>query len=163
MASADSTTVEFDADTHQQITLLARAWGIAPQDVFRLLLAHFARTRTAQDEAHQAQAMPTGPSAIPVYAVYAGTRIEALYDPATASVTIPHGPGEGIKSPSGASAAVLRALRPGIAPNRTGWSFWRIASSGQPLSTLRTMARINPVPVAPPAPPPPRLPSGPRP
>ncbi|WP_318209540.1 MULTISPECIES: hypothetical protein [unclassified Streptomyces] len=76
---------------------------------------------------------------VPVYAVYAATRVDALYDTATQSVTIPEGnPGAGAyKSPSGASRAVIEALRPDVLPIRTGWAFWRIASSGQILRTIR--------------------------
>ncbi len=74
-----------------------------------------------------------------MYGIYARTRIDALYDPVTSSVTIPSGPGAGhYKSPSGALTAVIQTLRPAVQPNRTGWTFWRITSSGKPISTLRT-------------------------
>ncbi|MFE9407447.1 hypothetical protein ACFYN0_01385 [Streptomyces sp. NPDC006704] len=98
-----------------------------------------------------------------MYAIYARTRIEALYDPTTACVTIPRGPGEGIyKSPSGTSTAVLRALRPDISPVRDGWTFWRLASSGGYLRTLRPTARIGTSPGTPAMPTAPVLPATPR-
>lgn len=153
MTSTESVALELDTDTHRQITLLSRAWGTTPQGVFHRLLTHFEHTVTAQADARRAQeALATPPSPIPVHAIYANTRIDALFDPVTTAVTITNGPGKGTyKSPSGASAAAISALRPGITPNRTGWSFWRISASGQPLSALRTPARINLSPTTPPA------------
>lgn len=139
-----------DRDTHRQIALLARAWSTTPQGVFHRLLAHFEHPATEDLDVRQAlAALAAPPPLIPVYARYAYTRIDAVFEPTTSSVTVPHGPGEGTyKSPSGASAAVIRALRPDVAPNRTSWSFWRITASGQPLSTLRTPARISTYPAA---------------
>jgi hypothetical protein len=167
MTPHDSAPFEFDPDTHRHIAILALAWSTTPQGVFHHLLAHFAQSTNEQADTRRALAAPaTPPPPIAVYARYAATRIDALFDPATSGVTVPHGPGEGFyKSPSGASAAVIRTLRPDVAPNRTGWSFWRITASGQPLSTLRTPARITIYPAAVPAtaatPPPPRPAAGP--
>ncbi|WP_328486053.1 hypothetical protein [Streptomyces zaomyceticus] len=121
-----------DPSTHSLLNLLAKAWNTTPNDAVRQLLALFAETMPA--------AAQTGTHGrIPVHAIYAATRVDALYDTATQSVTIPEGnPGSGTyKSPSGASRAVIEALRPNVVSIRTGWAFWRITSSGQILRTIR--------------------------
>ncbi|MFF4361555.1 hypothetical protein [Streptomyces sp. NPDC001604] len=161
MTSQELAALDLDPDTQRQITLLARAWSTTPKGVFQRLLAHFEQSTAEHGDAQRAHAaLAAPPPPIPVYARYANTRVDALFDPATSCVAVPHGPGEGTyKSPSGASAAVIRALRPDIAsPNRTGWSFWRIAASGQPLSVLRTPALLNLRPPAVPVPAPPGRP-----
>ncbi|MFH9964883.1 hypothetical protein ACH4PR_26395 [Streptomyces mirabilis] len=123
--------IALDVETHREITLLARAWGTTPAHAVRQLIDHF-----------NTPAPGTVPDQIPVYAIYAQVRIDGTFSLATASLTIPGGPGRGHrKSPSGASAAVLRALRPDIAPIRSGWSFWKISTTGERLDTLRPQLR----------------------
>ncbi|OII62127.1 hypothetical protein BJP40_03735 [Streptomyces sp. CC53] len=125
-------SVTLDPCTHSLLNLLAKAWNSTPNDAVRQLLVLFA-------EAMPAAAQTDADGRVPVYAIYAATRIDALYDTTTQSVTIPEGnPGSGTyKSPSGASRAVIEALRPDVLPIRTGWAFWRITSSGQILRTIR--------------------------
>lgn len=137
--------IAVDTETHAQIALLARAWGVSPEQVLGRLLAQFT------------QHTPTSPTtaAVPVYAVYASTRIEGQFDPITGALTIKDGPSQGhYKSPSGASAAVLRALRPSVNPFRSGWAFWRVCSTGHPLESIRPdhTRRVTPA-TPPPAPP----------
>ncbi|MFE0380165.1 hypothetical protein ACFW1M_32435 [Streptomyces inhibens] len=130
-----------DTDTHSQIALLARAWGVSHDEVLRKLLAQFAQ-------------LPTDPPAaagMDVYAIYASTRVEGRYDPETGALTIREGPGQGhYKTPSGASAAVLRALRPTVTPIRSGWEFWRIRSTGIPLESVRPDHTRRVTPATPP-------------
>ncbi|MFE5298108.1 hypothetical protein [Streptomyces sp. NPDC056632] len=125
-------SVTLDPSTHSLLNLLAKAWNTTPTDAVRQLLVLFAETMPAA-------AQTDADGRVPVHAIYAATRVNALYDTATQSVTIPEGnPGAGTyKSPSGASRAVIETLRPDVLPIRTGWTFWRITSSGQVLRTIR--------------------------
>ncbi|MGP8298238.1 hypothetical protein ACTPOK_09860 [Streptomyces inhibens] len=130
-----------DTDTHSQIALLARAWGVSHDEVLRKLLAQFAQLPTA----------PPAVAGMDVYAIYACTRVEGRYDPVTGALTIEEGPGQGhYKTPSGASAAVLRALRPTVTPIRSGWEFWRIRSTGVPLESIRPDHTRRVTPATPP-------------
>ncbi|MFD3997396.1 hypothetical protein [Streptomyces sp. NPDC058583] len=114
------------------LNLLAKAWNTTPNDAVRQLLVLFAENAPTAAKTNMS-------SQIRVHAIYAATRIDALYDTGAQSVTIPAGnPGAGkYKSPSGASSAVIAALRPTVNPIRTGWDFWRITASGQHLRTIR--------------------------
>jgi hypothetical protein len=128
---ASRPAIPLDPDTYQQITLLARAWGITPAEAVRQLIRHYSDP-----------APGTRPDRVAVYAIYAQVRVEGTFDPANGSLTIAEGPGRGhYKSPSGASAAVLRALNPDITPIRSGWVFWKIAATGESLATLRPRLR----------------------
>ncbi|MFY1578933.1 hypothetical protein ACN26Z_29005 [Verrucosispora sp. WMMD703] len=45
--------------------------------------------------------------------------------------------GKTFRTPSEAARAVVSALRPGVSPQRNGWTFWTITETGQPLQTVR--------------------------
>ena len=76
---------------------------------------------------------------VAVHAVYDGQRTAGVYDQATHRVTISEGPlaGTSYKSPSGAAIAVVTNCRPDVNPNRNGWSFWTVTTTGRLLQTLR--------------------------
>jgi hypothetical protein len=75
---------------------------------------------------------------VEVHAVYEGRRTDAFYDPLSRTVTIPSGPGRGeYDTPSGAAVAVVHALNPHVNPNRNGWSFWIVTTTGQLLQSIR--------------------------
>jgi hypothetical protein len=76
---------------------------------------------------------------VEVYAEYQGQRVEALFDPATESITMSWAPlnGQVFGSPSGAAIAVVSELNPDVSPNRNGWTFWTVVSSGAPLGSIR--------------------------
>ncbi|MFE7535297.1 DUF262 domain-containing protein [Streptomyces rhizosphaericola] len=75
---------------------------------------------------------------VELHAVYEGRRITAYYDPPSRTVTIPSGPGRGVyESPSGAAVAMVRALNPQVNPNRNGWSFWTVTTTGALLQSIR--------------------------
>ncbi|MCX4965357.1 hypothetical protein OHA98_11030 [Streptomyces sp. NBC_00654] len=75
---------------------------------------------------------------IEIHAIYEGRRAQAFYDPSSRIVSIHSGPGRGeYESPSGAAAAVVRALNPHIKPNRNGWAFWTVTSTGNLLQSIR--------------------------
>jgi hypothetical protein len=122
--------------TYAQVALLAVAWNVAPATAVQRLVEHFQhRTTSAADPQD-----PAGDEdrVVAVYAIYARLRIEGHYTPRTRALTITHGPGLGpYKSPSGATTAVVRALRPGVTPNRSGWDFWIVDDTGERLRTLR--------------------------
>lgn len=84
----------------------------------------------------------SGSSRIPVYGLYRGTRTEAVFDVETNAIEVRTGPlkGERFKSPSGASAAVVQAERPHLHGSTNGWRFWRVASTGEELGTVRRSA-----------------------
>ncbi|MFD5751488.1 hypothetical protein [Streptomyces sp. NPDC127033] len=106
---------------------------MSPEEAVQRLLDHFVQSQANSGSPHGRR-----PEPIQIHGIYAHTRIDALYDPVTKSVTIPGGPGAGTyRTPSGASSTVIQALRPAVFPNRTGWTFWRISSTGKRLSTLR--------------------------
>ncbi|MEU9189252.1 hypothetical protein AB0D14_32850 [Streptomyces sp. NPDC048484] len=157
MTTPTSKTLEVDPDTHQLIGLLAHAWDTTPNDVIRRLLAQLGQASVGQAPALPVTTRPapvvTHPTSfVAVHAIYAGVRVDAVYDPVTTSTTIPEGPGAGAyTTPSGATTAVLQSLRPQVAPNRTGWNFWRITASGEHLSVLRpqvTHASASPAPAS---------------
>lgn len=116
---------------HEQVTLLARAWAISVSDVVDRLLRDF--------RSEQAEAFPARAQQVAVHALYAGVRTEGTYDGASQSLTITTGPlaGKTFSKPSGAAAALVGALRPGVHPNRNGWSFWVESSSGRRLQAIR--------------------------
>ncbi|HWG63561.1 MAG TPA: hypothetical protein VG253_17860 [Streptosporangiaceae bacterium] len=118
-------------DVYEQITLLTKAWGISASDVIGRLLRDFRGT--------QAETAPTKAGQVTVHAIYAGSRTEGLYDPAVQSLTITTGPlaGKTFSKPSGAAVALVAALRPGVHPNRNGWSFWVESRTGRRLQAIR--------------------------
>lgn len=75
---------------------------------------------------------------VEIHADYEGRRTRAFYDPSSRTVTIPSGPGRGEhETPSGAAVAVVRALNPGVNPNRNGWGFWTVTATGNVLQSIR--------------------------
>jgi hypothetical protein len=122
--------MEIAETTHNQVALLALAWGVSESEAVQRLVEHFQRSSTPKKNDREGM--------IDVYALYEGVRIEGLYDPATESVTVTSGPAQGRhKSPSGAAAAVLRAQNPKVSASRNGWSFWIITETGSRLQTIR--------------------------
>lgn len=127
-------SIRLDTTTYQQVTLLAGAWGLSPAQAVRRLAEHFQQRFAPATGADDG----TDDGSVAVHAIYACVRIQGHYHPTTQSLTITEGPGAGhYKSPSGATTAVLRTLRPHIQPNRTGWDFWIINETGERLRTLR--------------------------
>jgi hypothetical protein len=117
-------------DVYDQVTLLARAWAVTPDDVLRRLLNEF---RGVEDQP------PVAGGQIDVHAVYAGARTDGRYDPVTQSLTITTGPlaDRTFSKPSGAAVALVAALSPGVHPNRNGWSFWVQSANGERLQAIR--------------------------
>jgi len=123
-------SIEMAETTHNQVALLALAWGVSESEAVQRLVEHFQRTSTPKKSSKEGM--------IDVHALYEGARVEGFYDPAAESVTVTSGPAQGrYKSPSGAAAAVLRAQNPKVSASRNGWSFWIITDTGNPLQTIR--------------------------
>lgn len=116
---------------HEQVILLARAWGISVSDVVDRLLRDFRNVEAGAASARAQQ--------VAVHAIYAGVHTEGMYDRASQSLTITTGSlaGKTFSKPSGAAVALVAALRPGVHPNRNGWSFWVESSSGKRLQAIR--------------------------
>jgi hypothetical protein len=87
----------------------------------------------------KAETDPAKAQEVAVHAIYAGIRTEGIYDRAAQSLTITTGPlaGKTFSKPSGAAVALVANLRPGVHPNRNGWSFWVESSSGKRLQAIR--------------------------
>lgn len=119
-------------EVYEQVTLLARAWATNVSDVVDRLLRDFRGTEAEAGSSAKAQQ-------VAVHAIYAGVRTEGMYDRVARSLTITTGPlaGRTFSKPSGAAVALVAALRPGVHPNRNGWSFWVESSSGNRLQTIR--------------------------
>lgn len=126
-------TIEVDDQTASALRLAADTAGISEGEVVRRLIER----HRPQEEATAHRA---GSATVAVHAVYEGHRTAATYEPATHRVTITEGPlaGRSYKSPSGAAIAVVTHYRPSVNPNRNGWTFWTVTSSGELLQTLRS-------------------------
>lgn len=129
--------------TFDRLALLARAWNTTPDGAVTRLLDEFqdgggGSGRTAP------LPPPSGPpgadfDTVPVHAVYDGVRVHGRYDAASGAIEIVGGKldGKRYRTPSGAAIAVVRSLNRKVNPNRNGWSFWVIDSTGERLETLR--------------------------
>lgn len=121
---------------HDRIALLGRAWGYADGEVVRRLLDEF----LASDRRPGDSDAPDAPGDdVPVHAIYEGNRIEGVFHAGTRRLDITTGvlAGRSFKSPSGAAIAVVQAHNPGVHPNRNGWSFWVVTTSGKWLQSIR--------------------------
>jgi hypothetical protein len=124
--------IEVDDHTYQRLELLAAAWHTTIADVVdRLVTAALAIGATPR----RARAA-TPPVA--VHAVYAGTRVEAIFEPESHHLTLRTGPlrGQTYLSPNDAHRAVITLLDPGAAPVGNGWTFWTVTATGAGLHTL---------------------------
>ncbi|MGF7239465.1 MAG: hypothetical protein ACQSGP_31590 [Frankia sp.] len=83
------------------------------------------------------------PGKVIVYADYEGHRTHGHYDGSTTRIDITSGAlaGRSFKTPTGAARAVVAHYKPGVSPNRNGWSFWVLDDgSGRFLQSIRGSA-----------------------
>ncbi|MYZ34987.1 MULTISPECIES: hypothetical protein [unclassified Streptomyces] len=116
-------TVEVDTQTYQSLEFAARMSGCtAGEVVARLVAAASMPPPTTTEKTEQ----PEAASGVTVYADYEGHRTQGRYDPRTTRIDITSGPlsGQSFKTPTGAARAVVAHYKPGVSPNRNGWSFW---------------------------------------
>lgn len=123
--------------TASEIGLLARAWGVTEGEVVDRLLDEFRSGRALVPD------LPSDDNSVAVHAVYRGMRVEGMYSPASSALTITKGPeaDRKFRTPSAAAIAVVSALNPSVNPNRNGWSFWTITSTGKRLQAIRDEVR----------------------
>ena len=126
--------VELDSGTFRDLTLIANAAGISRGEAVALLIDAFQRSSDAMAAGGSPRA------GVAVHATYQGQRIEGEFDPGTASLTVTSAPlpGKWFRSPSGAAKAVVAAIKPGVTPNRSGYDFWFVTSSGKTLASIRS-------------------------
>jgi hypothetical protein len=95
--------------------------------------------RQARQAGQEATEDPGAAGGVQIHAVYGGVRTDGVYDPATTAVTITSGPlaGATYSRPSGAAIAVVQLSNRTVNPNRNGWSFWIVSSTGERLQTIR--------------------------
>ena len=128
-------TVTLPTTTHDRLRLVAGAWRRTEADTIADLLDRLAGVSALSDR----RGADDGDGAVRIHAIYGGTRVEATFDAQTESVTITSGDLSGVtyKSPSRAAIEVVRLINPSVSPNRNGWGFWIVTSTGEPLQTLR--------------------------
>jgi hypothetical protein len=124
--------IEVDDRTYRELELLAVAWNTTIADALTRLVVTVATAATAR------RARPALPP-VALQAVYAGTRVDATFDPESHAVTVCSGPlcGQRYTSPSGARRAVVALLNPTVSPVGNGWNFWTVTDTGDRLHTLR--------------------------
>ena len=125
------TFIEVDDETYTRIRLAAQVAGISAADVVRRAIAALLADPPPAVDRWQP---------VPIYGVYGGRRVEAVFIPATSRVVVTGEPlpNAKFKSPSGAAQAVVRALNPDRARvNVSGWQFWRLADSDARLEVFR--------------------------
>jgi hypothetical protein len=123
---------------YRDLLLLAAAWNIGPAEVIARLVDHYYLTHSGTHTA-DGQAEDPADNGIAIHAVYRGQRIDALFHRPTSSVRILTAPltNQVFRTPSGARAAVVTALNPGVSPNGSGWDFWIVTATGKTLHSLR--------------------------
>jgi hypothetical protein len=130
-------TIEIDDQTFSTLNFAARMAGVSIGEVVaRLVSQAGSPPATLPELGAKVVSAPTG---VKVYADYDGIRTYGTYNPITTRIDITSGPlaGRGFKTPTGAARAVVSQYKPGVSPNRNGWSFWTEDGSGAPLQTLR--------------------------
>src|SRR5205809_209920 len=114
--------IEVSDEVYAHIALLSAAWHTTPGEAVTRLIYDLTTPGTE----------PSDSQPVAVHSIYAGTRTDATFDPATRVVTITSGPlsGRRFTSPSGARTAVVRLLNPSVSPIGNGWHFWIITDTG---------------------------------
>jgi len=126
--------IEVDSRTFRELSLIAKAGGLTHGQAVTFLIEEFHRA-SGPVEAGQ-----TARDGVPVHATYQGQRVEGMFDVATGGLTVKSAPlpGKWFRSPSGAAKAVVAALKPGVTPNRSGYDFWFVTSTGKTLASIRS-------------------------
>lgn len=125
-------SVNLSPSAHMRITDFASASEISVDAAIMKLIDHWKETRSAPE-------VGEADGEVRIHALYGGQRADGVYHPGTRSIDIISGPGAGSADlkPSPATAEVIKAVNPGVSPNRNGWTFWIISRNGQALQTIR--------------------------
>lgn len=132
-----STTIEVDEQTYRSLEFAARMSGSTAGEVVARLVA--AASMPASVSAEGKEQTEDGRE-VGVYVDYEGHRTHGVYSRDTTRIDITSGPlaGRSFKTPTGAARAVVAHYKPGVSPNRNGWSFWVIDDgSGKFLQSIR--------------------------
>lgn len=128
--------LEIDSRTARALEFAARMAHVSPGQLVARLV----------DQASRGEGQLAGAEAddrVGVCADYAGFRTKGLYDSLTGRIDVVAGPLEGrsFKTPSSAARAVVEHYKPGVSPQRNGWSFWMLDDgSSLPLQSIRHSA-----------------------
>lgn len=116
-------TVEVDEQTYRFLKFAARLGDCTVGEVVARLVAAASLPAVTEKEEFE---HPETASGVAVYADYEGHRTRGSYDSSTTRIDITSGPlaGKSFKTPTGAARAVVAHYKPGVSPNRNGWSFW---------------------------------------
>jgi hypothetical protein len=127
-------TIQVDSRTYRELSLIAKTAGLTHSQAVAFLIEQFHRTSSSTDAT---QATPSG---VPVHATYQGQRVEGVFNAETGGLTVTSAPlqGKWFRSPSGAAKAVVASLKPGVTPNRSGYDFWFVTSTGKTLASIRS-------------------------
>lgn len=129
-------TVALDRSTYDAIDLAARITGMSHSQVVARLV------KQSKAAPAMAEAAPGADhQAIDIYADYEGHRTTALFHQLTNRVDLIDGPlaGQSFKSPSSAARSVVSHYKPGVSPQRNGWTFWILRDgSDRFLQSIRT-------------------------
>lgn len=129
-------TIEVDEQTYRSLEFAARISNTTAGEVVARLVAAASMPEPAPPAGGDSQP----PKGLAVYADYDGHRTHASYDRDTTRIDVASGPLAGLsfKTPTGAARAVVAHYKPGISPNRNGWSFWTLDDgSGRLLQSIR--------------------------
>jgi hypothetical protein len=126
--------IQVDSMTFRDLSLIAKAAGMTHSQAVAFLIEDFHRTSGSMDTTRATS------SGVPVHATYQGQRVEGVFDPDTGGLTVTSAPlqGKWFRSPSGAAKAVVASLKPGVTPNRSGYDFWFVTSTGKTLASIRS-------------------------
>ncbi|MFI8350508.1 hypothetical protein [Streptomyces sp. NPDC085596] len=133
-----SPTIDVDEQTYRSIEFAARMGSTTAGEV----VARLVRTASmpSSETAATSEDGAESERKVGVYVDYEGHRTRGSYDPDTKRIDIASGPlaGQSFKTPTGAARAVVTHYKPGVNPNRNGWSFWLLDDgSGAFLQTIR--------------------------
>lgn len=129
-------TIELEQPTFDAIDLAARITGMSHSQVVDRLVR---QSRSTSGPLVPPTAGADDP-AVDVHADYEGHRTGAHFHQLTNRVDIVDGPlaGQSFKSPSSAARAVVAHYKPGVSPQRNGWTFWMLSDgSGRFLQSVR--------------------------
>ncbi|MYV97575.1 hypothetical protein [Streptomyces sp. SID3343] len=132
-----SEAIEVDAQTYRSLEFAARMSGCTAGEVVARLVVEASMPTPAAREKTE---LPESDNSVTVYADYEGRRTQGSYDPRTTRIDVTSGPlsGQSFKTPTGAARAVVAHYKPGVSPNRNGWSFWVLDDgSGKLLQSIR--------------------------
>ncbi|MFE0362312.1 hypothetical protein [Streptomyces griseoaurantiacus] len=130
-------TIEVDTQTYRSLEFAARISGCTTGEVVARLVAEASMPAPSAKESSE---QPEEASGVTIYADYEGHRTQGRYDLRTTRIDITSGPlsGQSFKTPTGAARAVVAHYKPGVSPNRNGWSFWVLDDgSGKFLQSIR--------------------------